>query len=94
MQVDQVDKTIRIHIVTNLLYKRVSRLYTKLSLARPKPPEHVMNALYDKCVALQRIFWDEMEYDRAKVLYDEMQHIMNAYEQFIATTKINYITEV
>lgn len=105
MQVDQIDKTIRMHIVANLLYKRVSRLYMKLSLARPKPPEPVLNALYEQCVALQRMLWDEMEsfkgtlwyemdYDKAKEVYDEMQNVMNAYEQFITTTKIHYITEV
>lgn len=94
MQVDQIDKTLRMHIVANLLYKRVSRLYMKLSLARPQPPESVMNALYEKCVALQRMLWDEMEYNRAKVVYDEMQRAMNAYEQFVETTIINYITEV
>ena len=94
MQVDQVDKTMRTHIVANLLYKRVSRLYMKLSLARPKPPESVMNALYEQCVALQRTLWEEMDYDMAKIFYDEMQNIMNAYEQFVETTKINYITEV
>lgn len=90
----QVDKTLRMHIVANLLYKRVSRLYRKLTLARPKPPECVINALYEKCVDLQRILWDELEYDTAKVVYDERQNIMNAYEQFVETTKINYITEV
>lgn len=94
MQVDQIDKTLRMHIVANLLYKRVSRLYMKLSLARPQPPENVMNALYEKCVALQRVLWDEMEYDKAKIVYDEMQRAMNAYEQFVETTIINYITEV
>lgn len=94
MQVDQIDKTIRTHIVANMLYKRVSRLYTKLAMASPNPPESVMNALYEKGVALQRILWDEMDYDRAKVVYDEMQNVMNAYEQFVETTKIHYITEV
>lgn len=94
VQVKQINKTLRMHIVANLLYKRVSRLYTKLSLARPKPPECVMNALYEKCVALQRMLWDELEYDTAKVVYDEMQRAVNNFEQLVATTKINYITEV
>ena len=39
VQVKQINKTLRMHIVANLLYKRVSRLYTKLSLASPKPPD-------------------------------------------------------
>lgn len=94
VQVKQINKTLRMHIVANLLYKRVSRLYTKLSLASPKTPECVMNALYEKGVAFQRILWDELEYDTAKEVYDEMQNVMNDYEQLITTTKINYITEV
>lgn len=90
MRENQIDKTLRMHIVANLLYKRVSRLYTKLSLARPKPPEPVINALYEKCVDLQRILWDELEYERAKVVYEEiqeeMQKAMYNFEQYLETT--------
>ena len=84
----QVDKTLRMHIVANLLYKRVSRLYMKLTLARPKPPECVINALYEKCVDLRRILWDELEYDTAKVVYDEMQRAMSNFEQYMETGKL------
>lgn len=82
------DEILRQHRVIFILHKRTSRLYDKLAAAGPKPPAYVLNALYDKCMALQKILWDKIETQKVKTVYDKMQKAVTITQHYQATSKL------